>query len=562
MEDYGYAWRLNYVLSQYAEFEVEGYSYADVAFRTVASEKESDRYNQYQHGADLFRAEEYLEALKIFNALRDSADSKRNWLNKLLGRRPYSWVTEASSYMIARCKLLLSQSEWYGYEGGLKLIDQALLKSADSSYLVYLKEYPEGLYAKSAINLKRKILYLSGQRDLLDQALKKEILSLFPSQAGFTVGATIDPCPIAEFSQYFRGKVDFAQDSPVLTAYAWLRDSLIDPEDLILLEQRESDFAPYPGLFRFAKALGLYRLGRYQALVEKISYNPVTNEPLWLSTQWLRVRSFEKLSDTAAAMAALKEMHAVSAEDAVELEMAKLKLSSRDGLWFFADSTPRMKQENLVAIATVGLSDSELVQALALTGVKTVGRQVLAAELARRLSLSERFTNLSELLDKVPVSLFLPVKSTISVLAKDPNDIPALVDMGEFLYGNFITPGYGFSGYSEEWWVEPPIRALEPLCEPCKDFHRRASGYTPPLWFFLRAVELSQAGGKQTEAEAKALHYIVRAGRRNYSWSDRCTWGVTRFNENPMANSRNAFIRLHRLYKDSPWTAKTPYWYK
>jgi hypothetical protein len=550
------------LLGQYAILETPVYMEEDINARMVSSENEESRYSTYQQGAQHFRDGEYAEALKIFVDLRGTASRSQSWLARIFGKYPYSWVTEASTYMIARCQLILSQNDWHGYGDPARSINGVVLQRAESSYVRYLDEYPKGLYVNSAQNIHRKISYLSGDQSQLDLELKQAMLGQFPPATGFTIGSVVDVRIISEFINYFRGNLDFVQDSPILLAYAWLRTPTPDSTDMIALEARESDFAPYPGLFRFVQALGLYKLNRFGELLEKTPEVPCEMKNLWLSTQLLRARSFAKTGDTTAALAALQKMHAISPEDQIEVEIASMRINHGDGLWLFSNRSPIIDLGHLRMFAMAGLQDSELVAGLARSDIKGAKRQIIADELARRYILTGRFVEFTRLFDSIPVTIFMPVESLVTKLAANPHDMQALVNVGEFLYDKYITPFCLFRGYPGDTWVVNPAFEMKLRCGPCAKFHERVADYAPPIWFFISAVEIAQKSGRRSELEAKALHYIVRAGRSGYSWKDRCTWNYQRYNQIPIASSQSAFRRLHRLYKDSPWAKATPYWYK
>jgi hypothetical protein len=80
------------------------------------------------------------------------------------------------------------------------------------------------------------------------------------------------------------------------------------------------------------------------------------------------------------------------------------------------------------------------------------------------------------------------------------------------------------------------------------------------MWFFFRVVEIARSSGEKSEAEAKALHYIVIGGRSG-PWLSRSAWKYDG-DSTTLAESKAAFARLHSEYRESPWAAATPYWYR
>jgi hypothetical protein len=528
--------------------------------REISQHEEASRYSAYQQGATLFRELDYSGALKIFTELKDTAGAYTTATTEGSGKNSHSWVREASSYMVARCQLIIAQDTWNGYGDPILSVDQEMLRSADSLYLQYLKDFPDGIYANSAHNIRRKIYFLSGKQTLLDQELKQAMLEQFPVAGTSSTGGSVNRNTIEEFENHFRGDVDFAHDSPVLAAYAWLGTQEPNPHDVIVLEAREKDFSAYPGLFRYVRALGLYRLQRYQELLEKTPEEQPGGNGLWLSTQLLRARSQAKVGDQSGALTTLEQMHRVSPEDAVEVEIASLRLNNGDGLWLYTDGSSIVSEKNLRAVATFGLSDRELEIGVIGNVNSDFRRKILVEELARRYILSGRFAELTGLLNKEQLPVFAPAGLIIADLVSNPRNVAALVDLGEFLYNSYITPRASFAGYRAQLWIGYALADLAPHCIPCREFDKRTALYTSPMALFQRAVQLSRESHQRSESEAKALHYIVLAARLGH-WRDQCTWNTSPGVDTYEERSKKAFLRLHRLYKNSPWTTATPYYY-
>jgi tetratricopeptide (TPR) repeat protein len=562
--DFSYAWygrwgKFEIIIRQFVDLDSRQKSPSDTNIRKLSALEEPELYTRYLQGAEQFNAGDYKGAFEIFSGLMTTIGTHKGWLTKIFGKDDYSWVREASCYMVARCQLIIAQDESDGYDDPIGVVDQSVLMAADSSFRQYLKDYPDGIYATSAQNIRRKIYFLSDQQSILNQELRRAMLERFPASAEFAPESSVNNGIIGEFLHYFDGAIDFANDSPMLIAYALLGHQKPDTQEVKALETRENDFSAYPGLFRYLRAVGLYRLGCYQELLEKIPEESPNNSKIWLSTQILRARVLEKLGDDKAALDVFEKMHSVSPEDALDIEIAALKINNGDGLWLFTGKSPVNNEMNLRAFAICGLSDKELEAGVAMNEITGIKRQILADELARRYILTGRFIEANNLLKNIQVPILAPVDTIIANLARNSQNVKALVEMGEFIFDN-IGPSSTLENRANYMGRANPINALQ-RCDPCKNFAERAASYTPPISLFLKAVEISKNKKARSESEAKALHYIVMAGRDGH-YHEQCAWGFAWADSVIIAGNRDAFVRLHKLYKNSPWTEATPYYYR
>lgn len=443
---YGRSRNFKLLVRQYAVLQANQEDTIDITARKVSEQKEAESYAMYLQGVEYFNAYKYAKALDVFLNLQKTAGSGSGWPLSMFKKIEYSWVKEASTYMVARCQLVASQNDWDGYNNSTEMIDQDLLQSADSSFQEYLKAYPDGLYAKSARSMSRKMYFLSGKQSLLDQEIKQVMWKYFPASHEFVPGQTINENIIYEFQNHFEGEVDFAHDSPMLLAYEWFGSPKPDSLDFRLFEAREKDFSAYPRFFQFLRAYALYKLERYQELLEKTPEEQPIENIMWLSIQILRARSFEKVGDSVSALKALEQMHHISPEDALDFEIAYLKLNHNDGLWLFTNSSPIVNVRNLRVFALYGLTDKELEAAIAMKDIAGDKRQVILAELTQRYIPTGRFQEFTQLMNKESVAIFMPVKAAVAILAANPDDARALVEVGEFLMNNYINPQSTFEG--------------------------------------------------------------------------------------------------------------------
>ncbi len=399
-----------------------------------------------------------------------------------------------------------------------------------------------------------------GKRDLLDIELKKAVKEHFEMSSTLPQISLNRLNIIAEFIRLFRGNIDIAKDSPILCTYKLLESEKPDSQDIILIQNRKSDFTDYPGLYEYCQTLGLYKMDSYQELLEIELQDPVSDTILWLSTQLLRTRAYAKQGDTLKALITLIRMHEISPEDAIEVEIATLMFNNDDGLWLFTDNSPIKNYSNLRIFALYGLTDKELKLGITKTEISKKKRKMLADELAQRYLLSGRYEKLNYLIDNNLSSIFLPIKAISERLVTNPKDIKALADMGEYLFKNKIRPHKSFGVKYFNRWTGSPDADL-PNCKPCQNYYERTELNTPPAYLFLNIIDIAKKQKIKSEAEAKALHYIVVGGRNQFTKGE-CFWSRSfEKNENSISN-KDAFIRLHKRYPKSPWTKATPYFYE
>lgn len=112
----------------------------------------------YLKGSEAFYREDFAAARQQFTAL---------------AKAPDPWVAETAAYMVPRTDLnaaLAKSVDEYGWFKGVKDVDQAVVRAADTGLRGYLKAYPAGRYAASAQGLLRRVAWLTGSRATLAKA--------------------------------------------------------------------------------------------------------------------------------------------------------------------------------------------------------------------------------------------------------------------------------------------------------------------------------------------------------------------------------------------------------
>jgi hypothetical protein len=95
-----------------------------------------------------------------------------------LAAAPDRWLRETALYMVARNELNRAQQASFDEYGSLAEPDRRDLPgiaAAGAAFEAYLKAYPDGLYAKSARGLTRRVAWLGGKREALAAAFDRQL---------------------------------------------------------------------------------------------------------------------------------------------------------------------------------------------------------------------------------------------------------------------------------------------------------------------------------------------------------------------------------------------------
>lgn len=182
--------------------------------------------------------------------------------------------------------------------------------------------------------------------------------------------------------------------------------------------------------------------------------------------------------------------------------------------------------------------------------------RILAEELAQRYLLSRDYANLVSLLEQYPeIKTYNGIRPDIRALIKNKNNASALLRIGAFIFHHYVfagAPDMQNSYFGPEERLNELFTAESSLK---KIFVERTKNYVPPVWYYKKALQLTQAFSLSGSIEARALSYLAKCPRY-LEERQRCTWG-----EKIDYNPKSYFDLLHNKYKDSKWAKKTPYWY-
>lgn len=525
--------------------------------------------NKIDHLRAAARVQPYLDYLKAaaffysFNhdqaheGFAKIAASGTGWKAKLFFWRKteQSWVIETSTYMTARLALIRAQDNWDGWSDPTpEQIDQDLLKESEAGFETYLERYPEGRYAASAKGLQRKIVWLQGKNDVLQNLIRTEANQIFRTVTP-EVSDTSPRSEIDEFIRFFNAPVQPATDHPLVVMLNWFGDTLPSEADISALDQRSEDFKAYPGLYEFMTGWAHFKAGRHADVVAIPA--PTTKPEEWntieLSLSLLRVRSYLELGKVDAAEQAWQTIHSHHTEPHIELLYTRIAAAVKNPLQVFAPQARIQSVDLLRDMAQYGLSDDQLKAGLASPTLSPDNHLILLEELLRRQLMAQDFTGLGQ---TIKGEKNLGVFKGLDQLLKNRTTPAGQMALGKFIYYAFLTPDWAIHDHSG--WERQGLEELQQACPGCVTQKPESLKAVPAYAYFIEA-QATAAAAKQSETEAEALHYLVKCFRGSgYSeFSARCRWS----NNKDVNNSKLWFERLHKLYPQSPWAAKTPYHY-
>ncbi len=249
----------------------------------------------------------YLQASDAFYSER--WDEARSGFASL-GRAKEPWVAEAAAYMLARVDLnaaIVKAFDEYGYFQGTDSIDRLAVQRAGAALTAYLKAFPQGRYAMSAQGLRRRVLWLAGDRT----GLATEYARLFGAARGDGEAASelVEEIDNKLLFPYGEESDALAQGPWLLAAqdFARMRDERPDSGEgdgpkltAAALEAQQATFAGHPELFAFLQASHALHVAndpkRVLQLIPDDARRP-SYAPLAFSRQMLRGMALSRLND-------------------------------------------------------------------------------------------------------------------------------------------------------------------------------------------------------------------------------------------------------------------------
>ena len=469
-------------------------------------------------------------------------------ISSFFGQKPSTWLAESALYMEGRCLLVGAQAAMSEYdlpaEGNDKL-DRKKLSQARTTFARYLKAYPEGLYADSIKNLDRKFDRLEGHAQDLNAKLRALVVETFKK----------DPLSpqaydaLDEYMNYFTGEPDPHQDAPLaLAVHILSRMHALKEETLRALlagvNARAKDFAPYPGLASFLKALLLTNLKAY---TDVVVLDPTPSHPLnkvQQGTQILRAKAQLILKDPQGALATLHALKKSLADDHLDLLLMRthMILASPPETLLQDAVSPRVRELYLERFCPTQAIERLIED----KGLAKEVKSIVETAYTRRLLLEGSFEKAIEkrLLNK-------DEQKEVEAYLKEKNTPQAQLRMGEWLEEN-ISPWHGLIQDDDN---------IEEECPECKPVDLTLMA---PIHYFIKALSLPSAGNSDTQAEV--LHRLTGVCFRGNEPAYSCLWVHTWWEDRALKTIHDKdvpkwFHTLHTRFKTSSWAKKTPYHY-
>ncbi len=197
----------------------------------------------------------WLRYVKATNLYYHGDFLRANTIYRRLDKTSSKWVNETSLYMRAKILLLKAQKNYPVNQSTRANV--MILKKSEILFEQYLFQYPQGLYAKSAHNLKRRFMWLRRDRLTLNSAIFKNFITTYGSHDKMAMArAAHEIINLIDYSLLISGKTKLPVRAPILTAILIgnsyrMSNYKASASDLIRLQQYQKKYFQYPGLFKY-----------------------------------------------------------------------------------------------------------------------------------------------------------------------------------------------------------------------------------------------------------------------------------------------------------------------
>ena len=486
----------------------------------LKTSQEIDDYSTYLTAIFFFYTGNYPKALETFRTLHTASSG---------------WVRETARYLTGRIFMVVSQEEWDGYWYP-ENIDTAMLGDAERAFDAYLLAYPQGRYAESAKNIKRRLYYLAGDQARLNRALQERL------EESLSADSPNNSAPVIwEVLAHYECPTT-PHASPFLVAFCLLRGRDIP------LSEREKDQnidGPYPELSRWISNMRLFDQGRFDEIVEAFPKGKITDSLSSTGNYILLAEALERLERYGEARRIWLDILSLDGRESdhlPQIALANNYLLSGEIEALVAKGSGISDKGLMKEILEHLASDALLERILKSEATQEPTREITKHVLLTRYLLQKQYRRFLEFLHYGPhPGIFLRVKAAVRTLASHTDDPKALFNVGYFLHHRQMRPpescqysglvyrfksqyGYAFEGDTVE----------------------------PPFYYYKRGLAQFDADDHSI-VEAKLLHYAT------YCFRDTdCHWHDVPQEEN---KGQQWFAKIHKKYPGTKWAKRTKYYY-
>ncbi len=486
----------------------------------LKTSREIDDYSNYLTAIFFFYTENYTKALETFGTLHMASSG---------------WVRETAQYLTGRIFMIMAQEEWSGY-GSLESIDSAMLSDAERAFDAYLLAYPQGRYAESAKNIKRRIYYLAGDQTRLNRALQEKF------EESLYADSPNNSAPIIREVLTHYECINVPQNSPFLVAFCLLKG-----RNLSLAEGKtdQNIDGSYPELSRWIFNRRLFDQGRFDEIVEAFPQGNLTESVFSTGNYILLAEALERLARYDEARRIWLDILSLDGRESdhlPQIALANNYLLSGEIEALVAEGSGISNKGLMKEILEHLASDALLERILKSEATQEPTREITKHVLLTRYLLQKQYRRFLEFLHYGPdPGIFLQVETAVRTLASHKDDPKALLNVGYFLHHHQMRP--------------PESCQYSGLVYRFKGQYGSAFGgdtVEPPFYYYKRGLAQFDADDHSI-VEAKLLHYATYCFR--YTG---CHWYDVPQEEN---KGKQWFAKIHRKYPGTKWAKKTKYYY-
>lgn len=478
------------------------------------------------------------------------------------------WLAETSQYLVGRTYQLEAQGDWDGYTA--HQADSDLIQKSIAALNEYLKRYPKGSYAASAIGLIRRGRHLDDDENY-QALLIADFTRALESHDGGRALAMV-PEFDAPWSNDLAAFADSQNAFAVVMSLLYEARASSKATDASPRNLNQALFAAYPGLYEVAVAASALKNGDKQHALELLEHPASPEKIIQASSLSLEAQLLEQLGQYGPARERWLKLYQWAADPASPQPRALMPVyqnSEAPGIkervasalirnyFRSGDIDTVLRNQDkifypgaLKQVVDKVLPEPVLQKLVAESGYDAASKAESVRALLYRHLYLERWKEFAALFpqadDEVKAEFNVTVDAA-SLLAKNPKDPRGLLDIGYFLQESAASPRSfiatsaadpllgEFSGKTGFKSSDDKLERREPF-----DYYQAA---------------LQNAPGAKGELRAEVLYRLIRCFRFSY-----CAPSDPK-NKWPLEVRKRWFSELKSKYPQSSWAKELKYYY-